>query len=1653
MFETILEQHAEEQDNFSKLLELKSINAEELSKDTADMCVEIRNLTLNKESERQSVRELKIDICNQFQSVKKELEVISRNITRIQSEQDRRTYASQTPHVEDKTSIHVHKEESVAREALEDHKSTSSVVEISATYTNPRNYPKVDVYPKFGGSRDEDWVDFIDEIDTFQESYGMPDSEIVSKLPSILKGVAYVWFRAIHKENKGQTWNHWKSLIKRKFGGPVWRQRQLYLLEQMKFSYRDQDILKYLTDLHRKLESLYPKQHIEDVKEHILMRLPMEVQDTISVTARDVTEISEYLVICERVLSNQQRKTSRYMDTNNRRTWRDEKPSTSTYKKDDSTGDKKRLTIPLQSDSKERIKNKTCHKCKGPWSPGHTCNKINNIDIGDSDESSVYDNDEEELVINEQDDDQVMVVETEVLHGNFSTNDLGQLSNIQEAEYVQVPSQVKGISPAKCTALVNQCEATLVLDSGAGGSVVSSSYLQSIDPQWRDNIVTEDTGNWKGYGSTLTPVGSYVANVIFGHERGNIRAVMKFVVMENEGLPRYFIVGNNNILLYGIRLHLCDNYFTLGTNLKRKFALTCEKTSPIQHVTVVAKAEVADIPTNKEEIPRGEPTKESEAFEKAFQDALWDPQLPKEDKEILSKVIRDFPMVFAHGERQLGEVTIEEFDIHLQIDSDKIPASLRKKAYPCSPQKRKDIETNIKELLDLGVLEELDHTPRECVISPVIIQYQNGKARMCGDFRSLNDFTVSDIYGMPRTDAILHGVRGATRISLLDGFKGYHQFKCTERASNYLIIITHCGMYRYKRMPFGPKNGPSVFQRTMDRTFCKEIREGWMTVYIDDIIIHSQNTEDHAKHLRQVFTKLEQINLTLAFKKCHFAFQSTKVLGHIVSGLLMSVDGNKVKAIQHIQPPRTIKEVQSFLGMCGYYRQYLKNYQLVALSLTRLIRRNEAFEWTDERQKAFDKLKQMLEEAPSLSLPDFDKPFILYTDASFIGLGAALHQKQIVDGKEVEVPVCFISRSLRNGELRYGATQLECLAVVWALEKLHYYLDGSTFEVVTDCSAVKSLLGMKTPNRHMFRWQIAIQEYRGRMTISHRPGDKHQNADCLSRNPMPNTQENPACVPPDDDTEIFGLHIVDLEKEFYSSVAEGYNKCPNLRKIIKILSKPDRNTNNELINSLDEDWKKLVNQGKFIFEDDLLYYRKQGSHRLVIHESMKEQIMKLCHDDILAGHFSLEKTLHRVKTTAWWLHYHKHVTEYISTCDTCQKGNRKTGKTYGLMQEIQKPTKPWEIINMDFVTGLPPAGDLSYNSALVVVCRLTKKAKFIPCHKDIDAKGVAHLWWKYALNECGLPSAIISDRDPKFTSEFWTSLMRICGCDLKLSTAHHPQTDGLAERTIQTMEDLVRRYCAFGILYKDSEGCTHDWVSLLPGLEFAYNSTIHASTGRTPFELERGYIPQNPRLLTNKKLGKLDVHPSAGNFSHMQELARAHAAECISKAFAYDKQRWDKTHTAPTFKVGDEVLLSTVHFNNLNTNQKLKDPFIGPFTVVKMVGTNAAELDLHGAYSRRHPVFPVSLIKMYKASDPVLFPGRKTRQKVNPDVVEEEGEIQKVLQQRVVTKGNKKVRQFLVSFKNKSPDLARWVHEEEIPNGGTLLRKFRKEAREEKTKK
>ncbi|MBW0505688.1 hypothetical protein O181_045403 [Austropuccinia psidii MF-1] len=289
----------------------------------------------------------------------------------------------------------------------------------------------------------------------------------------------------------------------------------------------------------------------------------------------------------------------------------------------------------------------------------------------------------------------------------------------------------------------------------------------------------------------------------------------------------------------------------------------------------------------------------------------------------------------------------------------------------------------------------------------------------------------------------------------MDCMKGFHHNGAKPKSMKLLRIICHMGIYKYTRMPFGIKNAPAHFQRMMDSIFQEEILEGWMVVYIYDIIIYSDTWEDHVQYIDRVLSKLTPINLKISLKKCNFGQQELLALGHKVSGLSLVIDQNKVAAVPQNPVQRKIKEIQSFLGFASYYRSHIKHFSHIASSL-----------------------------------------YNLYIDAACSqGLGAALQQRKIVDGEPREGVICYISRQLKDSEARYGATQTECLHLVWALEKLHYYLEGAVFEVYTDCTALKSLLNMKTTNRHMLRWPIAIQDYSGNMTKIYKEGKSHTNAD------------------------------------------------------------------------------------------------------------------------------------------------------------------------------------------------------------------------------------------------------------------------------------------------------------------------------------------------------------------------------------------------------------------------------------------------------------------------------------------------------------------------------------------------------------------------------
>ncbi|MBW0535726.1 hypothetical protein O181_075441 [Austropuccinia psidii MF-1] len=349
------------------------------------------------------------------------------------------------------------------------------------------------------------------------------------------------------------------------------------------------------------------------------------------------------------------------------------------------------------------------------------------------------------------------------------------------------------------------------------------------------------------------------------------------------------------------------------------------------------------------------------------------------------------------------------------------------------------------------------------------------------------------------------------------------------------------------------------------------------------------------------------------------------------------------------------------------------------------------------------------------------------------------------------------------------------------------------------------------------------------------------------------------------------------------------------------------------------------------------------------------------------------------------------------------------------MIQIQEPQSPWEIVHMDWVTELPPGGDISYNACLVLADRYSKTPMFLPFHKDDTAIDTAIMIWNKAISHTGVFQNIISDRNPKFTSALLTNLHNLFGTKLSLSTAYHPQTDGLAERMIQTLEDMIRRFCAYGLEFKDSDGFTHDWCTLIPALELAYKTSFHSSTGKSSAMLEKGWIPRLPYDALKKDL--VDIHPTARSFKLILHKERHHANRCMQDSFKYAKERWDESHKPPEFKIRYLILVSTVNLIKIKGPEKLKDSFAGPFMIKALQGPEAVQLELTGELMNKHPAFPVSLIKPYSSSEKELFPLRnKPPLKMPPLEEGEEKKIVKVLKEKRTR--NKKEREYLVRYRN-----------------------------------
>ncbi|MBW0481308.1 hypothetical protein O181_021023 [Austropuccinia psidii MF-1] len=345
-------------------------------------------------------------------------------------------------------------------------------------------------------------------------------------------------------------------------------------------------------------------------------------------------------------------------------------------------------------------------------------------------------------------------------------------------------------------------------------------------------------------------------------------------------------------------------------------------------------------------------------------------KIPREDRRPKRPVFKCHKS-FASDNEPLGAIRGHQVDITLNIDRT-YPPVLRRTDYPDSARAREALKKHIQELIQLGVLRKVGHNEEVEVTTPVIIARNNDKSRMVGYFKALNTYTVPDRYPIPRTQETLTQLSRDKYITSMDALKGFHQNVLTPKANKLLRIITHCGIYGYVRMPFGIKNAPSHYQRMMNTISPTELSEGWLIISIDDIIICFDSWSLNLERIARLLHKVSEVNMKISLKKCNFGFEELKASGHIVSGLRMGIDKNKVAAVLLKPIPHNKKEMMSFLGFVSYYRQHLKDFEILAESLYRICDQQTVFEMTQERIKVYEKMRKALTEAPLLLMPDWN---------------------------------------------------------------------------------------------------------------------------------------------------------------------------------------------------------------------------------------------------------------------------------------------------------------------------------------------------------------------------------------------------------------------------------------------------------------------------------------------------------------------------------------------------------------------------------------------------------------------------------------------------------------------------------------------------------
>jgi transposase InsO family protein len=1011
----------------------------------------------------------------------------------------------------------------------------------------------------------------------------------------------------------------------------------------------------------------------------------------------------------------------------------------------------------------------------------------------------------------------------------------------------------------------------------------------------------------------------------------------------------------------------------------------------------------------------------------------------------LSAVVDAFPDLWKDSGTFVDLPQDEWMKIPLRTDwESRLPAK-GARVYPLGLEARKVVDDTFDELHQLGRMSwTIKGTPFSFPVFVVWKTLANGerKGRVVVDVRSLNQMALPDVYPIPLQSDIIAAVQGCPYITVVDCASFFYQWRVHPDDRHKLTVVSHRGQESFNVAVMGFKNSPSYVQRQIERLlrpfpFAK--------AYIDDVVISSKTLDEHVQHLRAIFSMFSSVGISIKPSKAFLGYPSVRLLGQHVDSLGLATAEEKLEAISRLQFPKTLKDLETYLGLTGWLRQYVPFYAAVAAPLqerkTLLLskgptagtqRKNfSATTNIDEPTKreidSFETLQSLL--SKPTYLVHFSPSRRLYIDldsSKAFGIGAVVYHvkdddeasPQPLDGypKRTDIePVMFLSRMLSPAETRYWPTELEVAGLVWVLRKTRHLIESSKLpvRVYTDHGASLSISKQTTlettsaerSNLRLVRASEYIQRFN--LEIRHKPGKTHLVPDALSR--LASTM--PAAKEPELDFAAaynYTATLAEMSEDFRAQLLTGYATDPAYRRILDVLDQNDAVADS---NKADLPFSR---------DDKGLIWHHNDISRLCIPDSLVGEILRIAHTE--AGHPGFARTFERASSSWYIQKLGRHVRDFLRHCPECLVYQTRRHAPYGSLQPIPAPPVPFHTITIDFILALPETQQ-GFNAVMSVTDKFSKRITLI-LGKDTwsAADWASALLERLWLADWGLPKVIISDRDKKFLSAFWSALFEKLGVRLLYSTAYHPQTDGQSERTNQTVEIALRFYIA-------TLETPTDWPQCLGRLQAGHNNSTSA-TGRSPNDVVYGFTPNFAVDLA-----------SAPEISPLE--ARVEASDALDFAAMNMKFHYDRKHTAMFLASGDWALLRLHRGYSIPSvhNRKLDQQYAGPFKVLEKVGRLAYKLKIPDHW-RIHNVFSIAQL------EPAPPPGSDPYSRPVPDhpgaVIPGTNiyEVERLLDKRVIRKGRGYSTQYLLRYKGYGPEHDEWCRVQDLQDCSDLIDEY-----------